>query len=111
MCEAYVKLAPHHLFYKWVTLERRSPGFGAGEILTYNKGDILEVPEAEMSDRACAPGLHVLRYGHRPEWHGLCSADHSFLHLVVKVNSEDICFAGLPTFDGKLRVKRLEVMT
>ena len=102
---------PFHLFTKWVTSARLSPNFDGGTQLKYEKGTIVEVPEAEVSDQQCGIGLHVLRYGYRPEWAGLCEANHGLIPLDVKVMSGDICFAGLPTMDIKIRVRRLEVLS
>jgi len=97
-------------FTKWVTPARMSPNFDGGTPLHYAMGAVLASPEAEVSDQQCDVGLHVLRLGHRPEWYGLCRADHQFIPLRVAVKREDICFAGLPTMDGKIRVRRLEVL-
>ncbi len=41
---------------------------------------------------------------------GLCDPDHEYIPLRVRVKSEDILFAGLPTNDAKLRVAKLEVL-
>ncbi|MCI0563854.1 MAG: hypothetical protein MN733_35715 [Nitrososphaera sp.] len=100
-----------HIFTKWVTKDRRSPNFDGGECIAYPIGGILEVKDAVASDRQCASGLHVLRYGHRPEWYGLCEADHDLMAIDVEVASADILFAGLPTMDAKLRVRKLKVLT
>ena len=107
---AYSHIAAEHIFTKWVTSERKSPNFDGGILIEYNKGAVIEEPEAKVSDRQCAVGLHVLRYGYRPEWIGLCGADHELIPLRVWVKSEDIMFAGLPTMDAKIRVRRLEVI-
>ncbi|MCI0560726.1 MAG: hypothetical protein MN733_19760 [Nitrososphaera sp.] len=100
-----------HIFTKWVTKDRRSPNFDGGEPIAYPIGGILEVKDAIASDQQCAPGLHVMRYGHRPEWYGLCEADHDLMAIDVEVASADILFAGLPTMDAKLRVRKLKVLT
>ena len=104
-------LEPYHIFTKWVTLERLSPNFDGGTPIRYDRGNVIEEPDAIICDQQCAIGLHVLKRGHRPEWAGLCGANHALIPLDVKVASEDICFAGLPTMDMKLRVKKLEVLT
>ena len=75
----------------------------------YITGTIVEA-EGEANDQQCAPGLHVFRLGERPEWHGLCEANHDLIPLRVLVKSEDILFAGLPTMDAKLRVRKLKVL-
>ena len=106
---AYKKHAPEHIFIKWVTRDRKSPGWGNASIVEYPKGAIVET-EGQADDQQCAPGLHVFRFGERPEWYGLCKPDHDLIPLRVKVRSEDILFAGLPTMDAKLRVRRLEVL-
>jgi len=108
--QEYARLADSHLFVKWVTKARMSPGFGASTPIKYEQGAIITEPNAQISDQQCGIGLHVLRSGYRPEWLGLCSADHDYIPLTVRVKSEDICFAGLPTMDAKVRVRRLEVL-
>ena len=55
--------------------------------------------------------LHVFRRGIRPEWCGLNDNAQELIAIDVKVASEDICFAGLPGNDAKLRVRKLEVLT
>ena len=107
---AYAASAPKHRFTKWVTRDRYSPNFDGGTKLHYAQGAVISVPDATVSDQQCAPGLHVLRLGHRPEWYGLCGANHDYIPLTVEVKSEDILFAGLPTMDGKLRVRELVVL-
>ena len=102
---------PEHIFTKWVAPNRMSPHFDGGTPIKDEKGAVIEVPKAKISDQQCDVGLHVMRYGMRPEWAGLCNANHGLIPLDVKVRSEDILFAGLPTMDMKLRVRRLEVLT
>lgn len=109
--ENWKRLGDKHLFYKWVEKDRTSINFDGGKKIEYRKGEIVEVPDAVISDQQCAPGLHVLRYGYRPEWVGLCSASHDYICLEVEVRSEDILFGGLPSMDAKLRVRRLKVLT
>ena len=104
----YISAATEHVFVKWVTKERKSPGCG-NAIVSYLQGSIVEA-NGVADDQQCAAGLHVFRLGERPEWHGLCSADHTLIPLRVRVKSEDILFAGLPTMDAKLRVRKLEVI-
>ena len=87
-----------------------SPGWGNGTPIKYNKGDIIEEKGAEISDQQCAVGLHVFRRGYDPRWVGLGELIDNLNPLDVKVLSEDICFAGLPGNDAKLRVRRLEVL-
>jgi hypothetical protein len=103
-------LGSKHIFYKWVTKTRMSPNFDGGTPVKYEKGKTISVKDAEVSDQQCAPGLHVLRYGYRPEWCGLCDAKHNLICLRVEVQSNDILFGGLPTMDAKLRVRRLKVL-
>jgi hypothetical protein len=79
-------------------------------VLTYNKGGILEVAHAVVSDQQCAPGLHVLPLNHKPEWYGLCEANHELIALTVEVDSADICYAGIGPSVGKVRVKKLKVL-
>ena len=98
------------LFSKWVTSERKSPNFDGGTPVEYPVGAVLEVPDAQFNDQQCAPGLHVLRYGYRPEWCGLCGPSHDLVELHVEVDAEDICFAGLPGNDTKFRVRKLRVL-
>jgi hypothetical protein len=105
----YIAAAPEHIFVKWVTRSRKSPGWGQATPILYEAGSVVEA-EGGANDQQCAPGLHVFRMGERPEWHGLCEADHDLIPLRVRVKSEDILFAGLPTMDAKLRVRRLEVL-
>ena len=106
----YFRLAPTHKFTKWVTKDRQSPNFDGGNPINYPTGKIIEEKESIVSDRQCDIGLHVLRFGYRPEWAGLCEVNHNYIPLTVEVASEDICFAGLPGNDAKLRVKRLRVL-
>jgi hypothetical protein len=106
----FKKLGDYHLFTKWVTKDRMSPNFHGSKIIKYERGAIIEVPEAQVNDQQCASGLHVFRFGQKPEWHGLCGANHELIPLTVRVYWEDICFAGLPTMDAKLRVRKLEVL-
>ncbi len=84
--------------------------FDGGTTLEYRCGAIVEA-EGEKNDQQCAAGLHVLRKPYRPEWVGLCDADHNLIPLDVEVRSEDVLFAGLPTMDAKVRVRRLRVLT
>jgi len=97
-------------FVKWVTVEHISPNFDEGTLLHYPIRAVIECPEALISDQQCGVGLHVLRLGYRPEWVGLCAADHKYIPILVEVAPEDICFAGLPTMDVKLRVRKLKVL-
>ena len=97
-------------FWKWVTKERQSPNFDGGTQLTYEQGAVIEEPDAPISDQQCTVGLHVLRPPYRPEWLGQCEAGHDLICLRVEVLPEDICFAGLPTMDAKIRVRKLTVL-
>jgi len=108
--QAWKELRPSHIFSKWVTKDRMSPNFDGGETIKYEKGAIIEVDDAKISDQQCGPGLHVLRFGLRPQWFGLCPPNHDLIHLRVEVCSNDICFGGLPTMDSKLRVRKLRVL-
>jgi NDP-sugar pyrophosphorylase family protein len=107
---ALIALAPTHKFTKWVRPDRTSPNFDGGTPVHYSVGARVSIEGAEVSDQLCAPGFHVLRYGHRPEWYGLCQPGHDLIPLTVEVRSEDILFAGLPTMDGELRVRALVVL-
>jgi len=95
---------------KWVTAERKSCNFDGGEILEYKKDAVIEEEKAVISDQQCGVGLHVLPYGHRPEWYGLCEAGHDYIPLTVEVQPADICFAGVPGVYGKMRVRKLKVI-
>lgn len=92
---------------KWLTKERMSPNFDGGTPLLYEVGKRITVDDAIASDQQCAEGLHVLERGHRPEWYGLCSADHDLISIDVEVKTDDILFGGLPTMTGKYRVRSL----
>ena len=107
--QTYRDLAPAHIFIKWLTRNRMSPGWGVSCPIKYAFGETVEA-EGEANDQQCASGLHVFRVGERPEWHGLCEANHNLIAVRVRVKSEDILFAGLPTMDAKLRVRKLEVL-
>ena len=88
-----------------------SHNFDGGTPVKYEKDAIIEEPAAQVSDQQCAVGLHVLRRGYRPEWCALCESDHHLIPLDVEVAAEDICFAGLPGNDAKLRVRKLKVLS
>ena len=98
------------IFWKWVTKDFMSPMFGIGVPIKYEIGSTIEESFAEISDKQCDFGLHVFRVGIRPEFVGLCEADHSYVCLEVEVNREDICFGGLPGNSDKVRVKKLKVL-
>jgi len=87
-----------------------SPNFDGGTAVEYPDGAVVEADDAIQSDQQCAAGLHVLQFGHRPEWYGLCPASHDLIPLIVRVASEDILFAGVATMCGKLRVRKLTVV-
>ena len=97
------------IFWKWVTPELKSPGWGNAKQIQYKIGEVLEVPEAIVSDQQCGVGLHVFRPGIRPEFVG-CDVDHGLVCLEVEVKRKDICFGGLPGNDSKIRVKKLKVL-
>lgn len=78
--------------------------------MEYKKGAIVEDKKAVVSDQQCGVGLHILPYGHRPEWYGLCEVTHDCIPLTVKVDPNDICLAGFPGIYGKMRVRKLKVM-
>ena len=99
-----------YVFTKWVTRDGVSPGWGSAGRILYEKGCTYEEPDALVNDQQCAKGLHVFRLGYRPEWVGLCSANHNYVPLKVAVYGRDICFAGLPGNDAKLRVRKLRVL-
>jgi hypothetical protein len=107
----YITAGVTHIFTKWVTSSRLSPSFGGHGSLLYRTGTIVEEPNAKISDKQCDVGIHVFRRGYRPEWAGLCNPRHRYIALDVEVASEDICFAGLPGNDARLRVKRVKVLT
>ena len=111
MRQVYIKSAPAHIFWKWITKQRQSPGWGSSKIINYPVGAIVEEPQAKISDQQCGVGLHVFRVGYRPEWVGLINPAHDLICIDVEVKSEDICFAGLPTMDAKIRVRKLKVLT
>ena len=98
------------IFWKWVTKEYMSPGWGPGSPIKYEIGKEVIEPSAIISDQQCGVGLHVFRVGIRPEFVGLCAANHTLICLEVEVNREDICFGGLPGNDMKLRVRKLKVL-
>jgi len=100
------------IFTKWVTADRQSPNFDGGTVIRYPVGAVIECAEAVVSDQQCGPGLHVFRRGYRPEWAGLCDPEHEYIAIDVAVQCpEDLCFAGLPGNDAKLRVRKLTVQT
>jgi hypothetical protein len=88
-----------------------SPNFDGGTPIRYEFGATIEAQNAQRSDQQCAEGLHVLRIPYRPEWCGLCSANHDYIAIEVEVQPEDHLFAGLPTMDAKIRVRKLKVLT
>jgi len=98
------------IFSKWVTKERKSHVSDGWKVIEYPVGAVIEEPAARISDQQCGVGLHVFRRGYRPEWAGLCAADHDLIEIHVEVAAEDICFAGLPGNDAKLRVRKLRVL-
>ena len=98
------------IFWKWVTPELMSPGWGGSNPIQYKIGETLKEPMAVISDQQCGIGLHVFRPGIRPEFSGLGDPDHNLVCLEVEVNREDICFGGLPGNSDKIRVKKLKVL-
>lgn len=98
------------IFTKWVTKERMSPNFYGGVPIKYIKGETVEVEDCEESDQQCDAGLHVLEFGHQPEWYGLCSSWHELIPIRVEVKTDDILFGGLPGMVGKYRVRKLKVL-
>jgi hypothetical protein len=96
-------------YWKWVTPNRMSPNFDGGTPIQYDNGATVDAA-GDANDQQCGPGLHVLRIPYRPEWVGLCSAGHNYIPLTVEVQPGDYLFAGLPTMDAKLRVRRLTVL-
>jgi hypothetical protein len=91
---------------KWLKPDRTSPGWGSGT-LVYPVGQRVEIPNAVADDQQCAPGIHVLEHGHRPEWYGLCDPEETDNLIAVdfEVKTEDILFGGLPGMSGKIRVR------
>lgn len=110
--EAYKTTAKSHVFWKWVKPNRMSPceWVHGHKSLEYLKDATIMEPNTKVSDQQCGVGLHVFRIGYRPEFAGLTEPGHNWLCLRVRVNSNDICFAGLPGNDCKLRVKKLKVL-
>ena len=60
------------IFWKWVTQNLVSPGWGLAKPIQYNIGDVVIEPTAKISSKQCDIGLHVFRPGIRPEFVGLC---------------------------------------
>jgi carbonic anhydrase/acetyltransferase-like protein (isoleucine patch superfamily) len=98
------------IYWKWVTKDLKSPGWGDAEVIQYEIGKTMSVPEAQVSDQQCDVGLHVFRVGIRPEFVGLCGPKHDLVCLEVEVKREDVCFGGLPGNIEKLRVKKIKVL-
>lgn len=98
------------IFTKWVTKERMSPNFDDGMPIHYPIGKVIEMDGCKADDQQCGAGLHVLEYGHRPEWYGLCGVDHKYMPIDVEVSTDDILFGGLPSMTGKYRVRKLKVL-
>jgi acetyltransferase-like isoleucine patch superfamily enzyme len=105
----YQRRAKSHVFLKWVTPSRLSP-IASDNPLWYKQGEVIEVPTAEVSDKLCDVGIHVTELGYRPEWLGFDRPDHTLIPLRVEVMSNDICFAGVATMRGKLRVRKVRVL-
>jgi len=98
------------LGWKWVTHDRMSPNFDGGTVIHYEKGAVIEA-EGELSATQCAPGLHILPVGVWPEYVGLCDPGHTNMPLLVEYQPEDILFPGNPDGGGKIRVRKLRVLT
>ena len=92
------------VFVKWTTVDHESPNFDGGTILVYPPAGESIRANGEISDKQCAPGIHLLRVGVRPEWAGLCDAGHAYIPLRVAVKPADILFGGMPGNDAKVRV-------
>jgi len=107
----YATSAPAHVFTKIITRDRMSPNFDGGTPIEYPVGAVIECKDAVISDRQCAPGLHVFRRGLCHWWYGLGSPHDDLIAISVEVASEDICFAGTPGNDAKLRVRKLKVLS
>ena len=107
--DALIRAGRPLLAWKWVTPQRKSPNFDGGSSIEYPKDAVIEA-EGDVSDQQCAPGLHVLPVGVRPEHAGLCSAEHYFIPLLVEYQPEDILFPGLPGNSDKIRVRKLRVL-
>lgn len=110
----YKNSADEHVFWVWVTPERTLPIEEDSDRertnVKFEKGAIIEMPEAQVSDQLYDTGIQVLRPGYRPEWACVTGSKHNLIQLRVKVRSEDILFAGMPGEDVKLRVRRIEVL-
>lgn len=107
---SYYATQPEWIFWKWVNEDRTSPMVSNNQKIIYEKGKTIEEFSADISDQQCANGLHVFRPPYRPEWTGMLPSGHGLICLRVLVKSEDIMFAGLPTMDAKLRVRKLVVL-
>lgn len=100
-----------HLFVKWVTKDRKSPGWGAASQIDYPVGAVIECADADPACVQCGNGLHVLTIGASPALLGLGSGDDELIPLLVRVRTEDILYAGGQWGSEKLRVRRLEVLS
>ena len=100
-----------HVFIKWVTKDRKSPGWGAASQIDYPVGAVIECADADPACVQCGKGLHVLTIGASPALLGLGSGDDELLPLLVRVRAEDIIYAGGQWGYEKLRVRRLEVLS
>ena len=100
-----------HLFVKWVTKGRQSPGWGVATQIDYPVGAVIECNDADPECVQCGRGLHVLTIGASPALLGLGSGDDELIPLLVRVRTEDILYAGGQWGSEKLRVRRLEVLS
>ena len=98
------------IFVKWVKKlvdgVYVSPLFDGGSQRVYEIGKRI-IDGGERDDQQCAPGLHVMLPGVRPEWLGYCSPDHDLVALLVEVRTKDILFAGWSGCAEKFRVSSL----
>ena len=109
--ERYRLAGESHLFVKWVTQGRKSPGWGAATQIDYPVGAVIECADADPACVQCGKGLHVLTIGASPALLGLGSGDDELIPLLVRVRTEDILYAGGCWGSEKLRVRRLEVLS
>ena len=66
----------------------------------YKIGEIIEEPNAEISDESCAPGLHFSHPSYYPYLDG-------YTILACEVNLEDI----ITVQEGKFRAKKCKVLS
>ena len=103
--------SPRH-YTKWVLLSKNGRMYSCYDVsFEYIIGETMkcDYPNKRI-DLQCSLGIHVLRYGIRPEFVGLQPAGHGLIPLEVTAEPEDIIFGGLPGNDSKLRVSKCKVL-